>query len=94
MFTTSGDEFFLPCDTRNFWNELVQVTDGTALLRRLPNAEHSMKGHSLGIFLNLISFYISAYDVRIASSSSNVPNKKFLSLELSFTECKMDNAEQ
>lgn len=63
VVTTSGDEFFLPSDTGNFWKDLYQVTDGSALFKRLPNAEHTMAGHEIGLFQSITSFYMSVYDV-------------------------------
>jgi PhoPQ-activated pathogenicity-related protein len=63
--TTGGDEFFLPDDTHFFWNDLVAATDGSAMLRRLPNAEHSCAGHEISILFTLRSFFLSVYEVFI-----------------------------
>jgi PhoPQ-activated pathogenicity-related protein len=43
VVTTSGDEFFLAEDTHAFWNDLRAATQGSAMLRRLPNAEVKSK---------------------------------------------------
>ncbi|CAF1105282.1 unnamed protein product [Brachionus calyciflorus] len=60
---TSGDEFFLGDDTHVYWNDLQAATKGTAMLRRLVNAEHSCAGHEISIFFTLRSFFLSAYEV-------------------------------
>ena len=60
---TSGDEFFLPDDTHYFWKDLTAATGGSALMRRIPNAEHSLAGHALSVFLTIRSLYMSVYDV-------------------------------
>jgi hypothetical protein len=60
---TSGDEFFLAEDTHAFWDELMSATSGSALMRRIPNAEHSCAGHAISIFFSIRSLYISLYDV-------------------------------
>jgi PhoPQ-activated pathogenicity-related protein len=43
VITTSGDEFFLGDDTHQYWQDLVAATDGSAMLRRLANAEYEFK---------------------------------------------------
>lgn len=60
---TSGDEFFLADDTHYFWQDLTAATDGSALMRRIPNAEHSCAGHGVSIFLTIRSLFTSLYDV-------------------------------
>lgn len=63
LITSSGDEFFLPDDTYYFWDQLTAATNGRALIRRLPNAEHSLAGHEFSIFLTLRSLFLSVYEV-------------------------------
>jgi PhoPQ-activated pathogenicity-related protein len=63
MVTTGGDEFFLPDDTHYFWPDLLAATGGSALLRRLPNAEHSCAGHEISIFFTLRSHFLTVYEV-------------------------------
>lgn len=60
--TTGGDEFFLPDDTYAFWDDLIAATDGTALLRRLPNAEHSCAGHEISLFFSMRGFFLATYE--------------------------------
>jgi len=62
VITTSGDEFFLPQDTHNYWSDLVAATNGAVLLRRVPNAEHSCAGHEISLFFSLRSFFLHTYD--------------------------------
>ena len=45
-----------------YWRELQAATNGTVLMRRLPNAEHSWAGHDISLFFSLRSFYMSVYD--------------------------------
>lgn len=44
MINSAGDEFFLPDDPDYFWINLRAVTNGTCLLKRMPNADHYFKG--------------------------------------------------
>jgi PhoPQ-activated pathogenicity-related protein len=62
VVTTSGDEFFLPQDTHNYWSDLVAATNGAVLLRRVPNAEHSCAGHEMSLFFSLRSYFLYTYD--------------------------------
>jgi PhoPQ-activated pathogenicity-related protein len=66
VIVTSGDEFFLADDTHFFWNDLLNATDGTAMLRRLPNAEHSLTNQSQTILNTFESFFLSSYEVKMA----------------------------
>lgn len=50
-------------DTHSFWTDLLAATDGSALLRRLPNAEHSCAGHEISMFFTMRSFFLSSYEV-------------------------------
>ena len=50
-------------DTHSFWTDLLAATDGSALLRRLPNAEHSCAGHEISMFFTMRSFFLSCYEV-------------------------------
>ena len=43
IIQSAGDEFFLPTDTKYFWDQLP----GDNYLRILPNAEHEMALHGL-----------------------------------------------
>ena len=63
VMTTAGDEFFLADDTHFFWTDLMSATDGSAMLRRLPNAEHSLTGHTISILLTIRSLFLSVYEV-------------------------------
>ena len=63
VVNTLGDEFFIPDDSDYFWDDLVTATNGTVLARRLPNTEHSMKGHIISLFLTLRIFFLSVYYV-------------------------------
>ncbi len=65
LINSAGDEFFLPDDADYFWSDLRTATNGTAMVRRLPNAEHSCAGHEISIFFTLRSFFLSAYNVNI-----------------------------
>lgn len=65
VVTTSGDEFFIPDDSKYYWSDLNQVTNGTVLMRKIPNAEHSCVGHQTAIFSDLVSFYLSAYEKQV-----------------------------
>lgn len=47
------------------------VTNGTSLLRRLPNAEHLCYGHQMAIFQNIASFYLSLYEVGLDAHFTN-----------------------
>lgn len=60
---TSGDEFFLGDDTYAYWNDLLAATQGSVMLRRLANAEHSCAGHEISIFFTIRSFFLSVYEV-------------------------------
>jgi PhoPQ-activated pathogenicity-related protein len=48
-----GDEFTLPDSPRFWWNLLP----GEKHLRAIPNAEHSMAGHSFDIVSDIMAFY-------------------------------------
>ena len=65
VVTTSGDEFFIPDDSSYYWKDLQQITNGTVLMRKIPNAEHSCVGHQSAIFADLVSFYLSAYEKQV-----------------------------
>jgi hypothetical protein len=43
----------------------MSATGGSALMRRIPNAEHSVAGHTLSLFFCLRSLYLSLYDVSL-----------------------------
>lgn len=34
-------------NTHSYWPDLVAATNGTVLLRRIPNAEHALIGHQM-----------------------------------------------
>ncbi|XP_071129143.1 autocrine proliferation repressor protein A-like [Mytilus edulis] len=55
IVTTGGDEFFIPDDSHYYFGEL----DGPKLLRKVPNAEHSMAGHEIGLLFSLRAFFLS-----------------------------------
>lgn len=63
MVTTGGDEFFLGDDTHFYWTDLLAATDGSILIRRLPNAEHSCAGHEISLLFTLRGFFLSVYEV-------------------------------
>ena len=63
VINSAGDEFFIPDDYDYFWTNLRAATNGTALNRRLPNAEHSCAGHEISLFFSMRSFFLSAYTV-------------------------------
>lgn len=52
-------------NTHSFWNDLATATNGSALLRRLPNAEHSCAGHQISLFFTMRSFYLNVYEVSL-----------------------------
>ena len=75
VITTAGDEFFLLDESHAYWSDLVAATDGSVLLRRLPNAEHSCAGHEISLFFSMRSFYMSVYDQeRLPSVTWTRPN--------------------
>ncbi|KAH9499585.1 hypothetical protein Btru_074202 [Bulinus truncatus] len=55
IVTTSGDEFFLPDDSYYYFDQLP----GPKFIRIVPNAEHSMTGHTLSDVLAIRSFYLT-----------------------------------
>ena len=65
LVNSAGDEFFIPDDADYFWGNLVAATNGTVMVRRLPNAEHSCAGHEISIFFSMRSFFLSYYYVSI-----------------------------
>ena len=34
-------------NTHSYWQDLMTATGGTALMRRIPNAEHSLTNHEM-----------------------------------------------
>ena len=50
-------------DTHFFWDDLKRATDGSALLSRIPYAEHSLNGHEISIFFTMQSLFINVYEV-------------------------------
>jgi len=55
IIAASGDEFFLPDDTRYYLNDLL----GEVHYRLVPNAEHSLVGHVFDITLSIETFFHS-----------------------------------
>jgi len=52
LIVSSGDEFFLPDSTREFWSEMP----GEKYLRVIPNCEHSLIGHDYFTLLQVAEF--------------------------------------
>ena len=67
LINSAGDEFFLLDDADYFWSDLRTATNGTAMVRRIPNAEHTCAGHLISIILTLRSFFLSIHYVSIRS---------------------------
>jgi PhoPQ-activated pathogenicity-related protein len=63
LITTSSDEFMFPDNTHSYWSNLTAVTNRSALIRRLPNAEHSCAGHEISTFFTMRSHFLSVYEV-------------------------------
>lgn len=63
LINTAGDEFFIPDDPDYFWPNLIEATNGTAMMRKIPNAEHSCAGHEISMFFSMRSFFLSVYNV-------------------------------
>lgn len=61
LINSAGDEYFIPDDSDYFWMELRAATNGSALVRRLPNAEHTCAGHLTSVFFSMRSFFLSVY---------------------------------
>jgi PhoPQ-activated pathogenicity-related protein len=61
LVNSAGDEFFIPDDSDYFWTNFRTATNGSAMVRRLPNAEHSCAGHEISIFFSMRSFFLSVY---------------------------------
>jgi len=59
VFSTGGDEFFLPDDSHYYFSDMK----GPSYVNMLPNAEHSCAGHELQIMFNILSFYLSVMKV-------------------------------
>jgi PhoPQ-activated pathogenicity-related protein len=96
LINSAGDEFFLPDDSDYFWPDLRSATNGSAMVRRLPNAEHSCAGHEISIFFTLRSFFLSAYSVfniLLALENVNLYIYIFFLSEYTFTKCKLGQAE-
>lgn len=60
IFSTGGDEFFLPDDSHYYLNEM----EGPTYVNMLPNAEHSCAGHEMQILFNIEAFYKSVIKVK------------------------------
>ncbi|KAI3379567.1 hypothetical protein SNEBB_009555 [Seison nebaliae] len=58
VICSSGDEFFLPDNEINYWQQL----SGVKYLKRNPNAEHSCAGHYVSIFSDLRAFFLANYE--------------------------------
>jgi len=52
LIVATGDEFFLPDSTREFWSEMP----GEKYLRVIPNCEHSLAGHDFFTLLQVAEF--------------------------------------
>ena len=59
VFSTGGDEFFLPDDSHYYFSDMK----GPKYVNMLPNAEHSCAGHEMQLLLNVQAFYISVFKV-------------------------------
>nr|XP_002128778.1 autocrine proliferation repressor protein A [Ciona intestinalis] len=55
VFSTGGDEFFLPDDSHYYLTSMK----GPMYVNMLPNAEHSCVGHELQLMFNIKAFYVS-----------------------------------
>ncbi|XP_045213280.2 autocrine proliferation repressor protein A-like [Mercenaria mercenaria] len=53
--STGGDEFFMIDDAKYYFNDLK----GPKYLRMVPNAEHSLAGHEIGLLFGIRAFYLS-----------------------------------
>ncbi|XP_041349105.1 autocrine proliferation repressor protein A-like [Gigantopelta aegis] len=58
IVTASGDEFFIPDDSYYYLNNLP----GENYLRVIPNADHSLTGHRVSLFLGMRTFYLSVLE--------------------------------
>eukprot|EP01128_Nolandella_sp_AFSM9_P000041 TRINITY_DN1006_c0_g1_i2.p1 TRINITY_DN1006_c0_g1~~TRINITY_DN1006_c0_g1_i2.p1 ORF type:complete len:434 (+),score=104.46 TRINITY_DN1006_c0_g1_i2:45-1304(+) len=66
VFST-GDEFFLPDSTRNFFDRLQQQ-GGETHLRMMPNTEHSLAPHDLRALENIATFVVSVMEDEVRPS--------------------------
>ncbi|CAK8676928.1 unnamed protein product [Clavelina lepadiformis] len=55
VFSTGGDEFFLPDDSHYYFSAMK----GPMYVNMLPNAEHSCAGHEMQLMFNIQAFYMS-----------------------------------
>ncbi|WAQ96729.1 APRA-like protein [Mya arenaria] len=55
IISTGGDEFFMIDDSRFYFDDLM----GPKYLRMVPNAEHSLAGHEIGLLFGIRAFYLS-----------------------------------
>ncbi|KAI8796905.1 autocrine proliferation repressor protein A [Biomphalaria glabrata] len=54
IVTASGDEMFLPDNSYYYFDKLP----GTKFLRVIPNADHSLSGHTLSYLMNIKTFFL------------------------------------
>lgn len=59
VFSTGGDEFFLPDDSHYYLSDMK----GPTYVNMLPNAEHSCAGHEMQLLFNIQAFYLSVLKV-------------------------------
>lgn len=63
VVSSSGDEFFIPDNTYSYWRNLRAITSGTAMLKRVPNADHSFKNHQIALYSAIQTFFLSIFSV-------------------------------
>lgn len=61
VVSSSNDEFFIPDDTWNFWKELEVMTEGSALLKRIPNCDHSYDNHKIALYSTIQTFFLNLF---------------------------------
>lgn len=57
----SNDEFFIPDNTHTYWNDLRSVTAGSAMLKRIPNCDHSLRNHNIALYSAIQTFFLSIF---------------------------------
>ena len=68
VFSTGGDEFFLPDDSHYYFSDMK----GPKYVNMLPNAEHSCAGHVMQLMFNIEAFYVSVMKVGFVNIKSSI----------------------